>query len=260
MDDSVSSPNPALPLAARAATPTVERLNGLRLWFGIFLIWMVGLFAAALLTFARYDAGDEAAMALWLLALTGFYVSLCNTLLPLPTAWIILLAASDNVLLFDSPLLRVAVVAAVGSTATMMANLNEYHILGYFFRARLGDRIRRTSAYRFAVRWFDVEPFQTLLLIAFIPIPVDVVRWLAVLRRYSRLRFAAAYWLGRLPRYALLAGLSVALHLGPWEIALIQVGIVLVLGARLLLSALRREPGRAQPEPQVQMGEQTPPA
>ena len=195
---------------------------------------MTGLFAVALLMFTRYEAGDPHALALWLLALTGFYVSLCNSLVPLPTSWVFLLLASDDVMLFESAWLRVAVVAVLGSTATMMANLNEYHIFGYFLRARLGDRIRATHVYRWAIRWFDVSPFQTLTLIAFIPVPVDFVRWLAILRRYPRWRFAAAYWLGRLPRYALLAGISVALRLSTWEIILIQVGIFVVLGARLL--------------------------
>jgi membrane protein YqaA with SNARE-associated domain len=241
MDDSAISPNPAMPLPADAATPRLPTLRGLRLWFGLFLTWMVGLFAIALLAFTRYEAGDAAALALWLLALAGFYISLCNTLVPLPTAWIVLLLASEDVGLFESNLLRILLIAVLGSTATMMANLNEYHIFGYFFRARLGDRIRRTHAYRWAVRWFEISPFQTLTLIAFIPIPVDFVRWLAILRRYSRWRFAAAYWLGRLPRYALLAGLSVALRLGAWEIALIQVGIVVILGARLAWTALRHQ-------------------
>lgn len=241
MDDSAISPNPAIPLPADAATPHVPTLRGLRLWFGLFLTWMVGLFVSALLAFTRYEAGDTAALALWLLALAGFYISLCNTLVPLPTAWIVLLLASEDVGLFESNLLRIVLIAVLGSTATMMANLNEYHIFGYFFRARLGDRIRRTHVYRWAVRWFEVSPFQTLTMIAFIPVPLDFVRWLAILRRYSRPRFAAAYWLGRLPRYALLAGLSVALRLGAWEIALIQVGIVVVLGARLAWTALRRQ-------------------
>ena len=224
---------------AESAAPTVGRLQRLRLWFAAYLMWMVGLFALALVMFARYEAGDPTALAPWLLALTVFYVSLCNTLLPLPTTWVFLLLASEDVMLFESAWLRVATVALLGTTATMMANLNEYHVFGYFLRARLGDRIRRTHLYRWAIRWFDVSPFQTLTLIAFIPIPVDFVRWLAILRRYPRWRVAAAYWIVRLPRYALLAGISVALRLSTWEIILIQVGIVAVLGVRLLWTAVR---------------------
>jgi membrane protein YqaA with SNARE-associated domain len=235
------------PAPGSAAAPTVRQLHSLRLWFGTYLVWMIGLFALALVMFARYEGGDPAALAPWLLALSVFYVSLCNTLVPLPTSWVFLLLASDDVMLFESVGLRVATVAVLGSTATMMANLNEYHVFGYFLRDKLGDRIRRTHVYRWAARWFDVSPFQTLTLIAFIPVPVDFVRWLAILRRYSRWRFATAYWLGRLPRYALLAGISVVLKLSTWEIILIQVGIVAVLGARLLWTAIRRPGETASP-------------
>lgn len=240
MDDSATKTIPAVPLPADTTAPVGSTPRGLRLWFGFFLAWMIGLFAIALLMFTRYEAGDSRSLALWLLALAGFYISLCNTLVPLPTTWIILLLASDSVNLFESNPLRIAVVAVLGATTTMIANLNEYHIFDYFLRARLGERIRRTRAYRWAVRGFDASPFQTLTLIAFVPVPVDPVRWLAILRRYSRARFAAAYWLGRMPRYALLAGLSVALRLGVWEIALIQAGIVLIVGARIVRTALRR--------------------
>ena len=231
-------------MPAIATAAAVRGLSGLRIWFVLYLAWMIGLFILATTMFTRYEAGDSAALAWWLLALTGFYVSLCNTLLPLPTSWIALLLASNEVMLCEAPLPRILIVAALCSTATMMANLNEYHIFGYFLRAKLGERIRRTHAYRWAIRWFDVSPFQTLTLVAFVPIPVDFVRWLAILRRYKRSHYAAAYWIGRFPRYALLAGISVVLKLSTLEIILIQVGITLLLGLRLAWTGLRhrREP------------------
>jgi membrane protein YqaA with SNARE-associated domain len=251
MAASVNKPEPTpepAPEAAEiieAAEPTVPDLHRLRLWFVAYLAWLTGLFALAMVMFARYEAGDAGAAAYWLLALLGFYVSLCNSLLPLPTTWIILLLASEDLGLFEAAWLRVTAVALLSATATMMANLNEYHIFGYFFRAKLGARLRRTRMYQWAVRWFDVAPFQTLMLIAFVPIPVDVVRWLAILRRYPRHRFAAAYWLGRVPRYALLAGVAVVLRLDKLEIILIQVGLVVVLGLRLAWTAWRGK--RAEP-------------
>jgi len=231
---------PALQRAAGNRVPAASSAQ-LRLWFAVYLLWIGALVGLALLMFARYEGGDGSAAGLWLLALAAFYLSLCNTLMPLPTAWIVMLAACEQLGLFESAALRVLLIAVVGATATMMANLNEYHVLGYVFRARLGERVRQTRAYRWAVRWFDVAPFQTLALVAFVPIPIDVVRFLAILRGYPRRRFAAAYWLGRCLRYALLAGLSAGLRLGPWDIALIQVALILALAARLVLR-FRREP------------------
>jgi len=244
MDDSASKPEAGAALPAAGAEPDsaagAASLPGLRAWFAGYVLWMLALVGAARLAFDEYSAADTPAGARWLLPLGAFYLSLCNTLLPLPTAWVVLLLASHDVALFQSDAERIAAVALLGASATMMANLNEYHVLGYFLRSRLGGRIRQTHTYRWAVRWFDVAPFQTLALFAFLPIPVDFVRWLAILRRYPRGRFAAAYWIGRLPRYALLAGLSAALHLDAWEIALLQAALVVPLAGRWLLAAGRR--------------------
>lgn len=226
----------------RAAAPAAERpLPGLRAWFAAFVLWMIGLAVLALLMFQGYEQGDARAMGVWLLALMCFYLSLCNLFVPLPSAWIILFVASPGVGLFESAWLRVVVVAGLATAATVVANLNEYHVLAFLFRSGLGRRIRATRVYQWAVRWFDVAPFQMLTLIGFVPIPIDAVRWLAVLRHYSRVRFAAAYFVGRGARYLLLAWFSVLMQLEAWEILAIQAAILLlVLTGRLLYRPGRR--------------------
>jgi membrane protein YqaA with SNARE-associated domain len=243
MDDCTHSAAVAAPTEAVEALPRERLPAGLRAWFVALLLWMVGLSVVALAAFERYEAGDPAVLGPWLLALMCIYLTLCNTLLPLPTAWIILLLASDGVMLFEQAWLRLAVVAVVGALATMMANLNEYHVLTYLLHFGLAKRIRRSRVYRWAVRWFDVSPFQTLTLIAFVPIPIDAVRWLAILRGYSRVRFGLAYFLGRLPRYALLAGLSVGLRLDAWGIIAIQAALIALLAARLAWTMVGRLTG-----------------
>ncbi len=210
-----------------AITPVAERpLPGLRAWFVVLLLWLGGLTAVALVMFGRYEQGDPTAMRIWLAALMCFYLSLCNSLLPLPTAWIILFAASPEFGLFESGWLRVVTVAGIGAVATIFANLTEYHALAFLFRYGLGRRIRRTRVYQWALRWFDVAPFQTLTLIGFVPIPIDAVRWLAILRHYSRVRFAMAYFVGRGLRYLLLAWFAVLMALGGWQILAVQAVMV----------------------------------
>ncbi len=228
------------PVPENLDPPAAARpLPGLRGWFALYLLWMGGLALLARAMFQQYEDGADASRGLWLLALTCFYLSLCNIFLPMPTTWIVLLAGSDEMALIRDPLLRIALVGVCGALATTMANLNEYHVLGYFFRARLGDRVRRTRAYRWSARWFDVSPFRVLMLVSFVPIPVDVVRWIAILRRYPRPRYAGAYFLGRALRYALLSGLSIALRLTTVQIIIIQAVLALALAARVIVVALR---------------------
>lgn len=228
-------------LLAAAPSDPEHPLPGLRVWFVFFVLWMSGLAGLALAMFARGEAAQPAALVAWVLALACFYLSLCNVFLPLPTAWIILFLASPEAGLFHSPAVAVLVVAAVGTAGTIIANLNEYHVLNVLLRYGLGRRVRATRVYAWAIRWFDAAPFRTLALIGFIPIPIDAVRWLAALRQYSRVRFALAYALGRGSRYVLFATFSVFMHLSAVQILAIQIGLViLAVGGRWLWSRARR--------------------
>jgi membrane protein YqaA with SNARE-associated domain len=241
------TPGPAAPGAPLPREPVVP---GTRAWFAFFVLWMAAWAGLALWALHRSALGDALALRIWLFALTCFYLSLCNTFLPLPTAWAVLLAAGPDYALVQTGWLRVLFTAGVLGLVTAVANLNEYHLLAYLLRFGLGRRVRRSSLYGWAVRWFDRSPFQILLLVAFVPIPIDVLRWLAILRRYSRLRFALAYLVGRGGRYLLLAACSMTLALGPRTIALVQAGLVLMaLLSRVIWYVLRR--GRPNETPAV---------
>lgn len=199
-----------------------------RAYFAAFLVWMGGLALLTVLLTARWDRLDDVlAMRGVIVALMCFYLSLCNTLVPLPTAWIVLLAASPQYALLPHAALNVAAVAVLGGLATAVANLSEYHLLAYGLGGGLGARLRRTPAYAWAVRWFERAPFGVLTLVAFFPIPVDAVRWLAILHGYPRLRFGLAYLLGRTPRYVIFATCAVFFSFTEWQILAIQGGLVL---------------------------------
>jgi len=144
------------------------------------------------------------------------YMSIACTFFPLNTLWIVLWMATQF------PAWLVAVVGAVG---TSVANLNDYYLLSYLFEFDRVKRLRRRRSYQRAVAWFDRAPFLTLAAFSFLPIPVDVVRLLAISRRYSRARFTAATFLGRLPRYVILAQGWRWLGLPNWAI-LVVVGVV----------------------------------
>lgn len=233
------------------ARPGVEQtLPGTRVWFAFFALWMIGWAVVALAAFQSAEQGTPSAWRLWVLALMCFYVSLCNGFVPTPTAWIVLLAASPDFALIEAPTLRIVIVAVLATSATVVANLNEYHLLSYLLRFGLGRRVRQTKVYNWAVQWFDRAPFQLLMLIAFVPIPVDAVRWLATLRGYSRVRFALAYAVGRGPRYALFAWLAVMLQFEGWQIVAVQLGLVAFgVAGRVIW---RLSSGRRQTEREVE--------
>jgi membrane protein YqaA with SNARE-associated domain len=215
-----------------------------RAWFAFFLAWMLGWAAVALLAARGGADASPQALRVWVLALMCFYLALCNSFVPLPTTWIVLLAASDEFALVQAPWLRVPLVAGLATVATVVANLTEYHLLAFLLRyGGMGARVRRTRLFGWATRWFNRSPFQILLLVAFFPLPIDAIRWLAVLQHYSRTRFALAYLLGRGPRYLIFAGCAVLFALSGKQILLIQVGLLAVaLVGRLVWPLVRGKP------------------
>ena len=232
-----------------------EQVN-LRAWFAGFLAYLVGLAGAVYLGLYLVQKGNvEWGTVIWVIAGMMFYLSLCCTVCPLPTTWLILAVGSGGALAqligpdwaqaMHSVIggwAKVVIVAVLGGLATTVANLNEYHIFTFLLRYRHVSKVRQTRLYNWAAKWYSKEPFLLLMVFCFIPIPVDVVRWLAISHRYPRTKFFAANILGRGGRYALMAVFSDAMGLGLWTILVIQAVLVLIAAKRVLTKLWAKRP------------------
>jgi membrane protein YqaA with SNARE-associated domain len=166
-----------------------------------------------------------------------------------------MLLASNQMALIEAVWLRVVVVAALCSLATGFANLNEYYLITFLLRYGKLGRVRENKLYRWAARWFSTSPLLIVALFAFLPLPVDVVRWLAILYRYSRVRYFVAYVLGRFPRYVVWALSAVWLDLNWWQIVVLQAVLIVGAGAFVVRSAWRRRhTGRTEPAELAEAG------
>ena len=124
------------------------------------------------------------------------YMSAATTFTPLPTPPVIIHTATR------APIFLVALIGALGTT---VAYLLEYAVLGRLLADERLGRVRRSRAFEWLASLFDRLPFIALTVAAFLPLPVDGVRLMAIARGYDRTRYAAAAFIGRLPRYVLLA-------------------------------------------------------
>jgi len=204
---------------------------------------MTVLTAAALISLASPGAeANQFSKYIWLLALYLFYMSLCCTFFPAPTAWIVLLMASPMIGLSYFPavapylnaVVTIIVVAAVGALGTALANLNEYHVFTFVLRFGRAYKLRHTRLYKSAARWFEVSPFVLMTVVSFLPIPVDVIRWLAITHRYRRDHFFATSFVGRFLRYALLAATATCLRISWYGIVFIQLMLLAIILLRYL--------------------------
>jgi membrane protein YqaA with SNARE-associated domain len=175
------------------------------------------------------------------LAIVFSYCSVACTFLPLPTTALVCAAA-----LLDgqhlSPLLLATVLATVCTVGTCAANLHDYYLLTALYRYGRVRKVRQKKLYERFARWFRRSPFWTLVAASFIPIPVDVVRLMAISEGYSRVRFTAASFIGRWPRYFLLALFTKQFNLG-WQAVLAVLAITAILalsrGVPKLIQILR---------------------
>lgn len=210
---------------------------------------MVGLAALVALGHHGAEAGRAYGLPTAVLAGYTFYMSLCCTFFPAPTTGVVMFVAGNELGLIPSPVARVLIISLLGAFATSMANLNEYHILTFLLRHGRIGRVRETRLYRWAAGWFSVSPWTIIVVFSFIPIPVDVVRWLAIAHRYARDRFFAAYMLGRTVRYGILTLSAVWLNLTNRQIAAFQGLLILIGLTKVVVSVVKRRRPAVAAEP-----------
>ncbi|MDD5085280.1 MAG: VTT domain-containing protein [Candidatus Omnitrophica bacterium] len=131
-------------------------------------------------------------------ALAAFvlYLSMAFTLCPLPIylvfPWIIQ---------YFNPY----TVAFLGAIATSIANLHDYHIFHRIYQLKGAVKLKEKDFYKESVKWFEKAPFIAQAVVNFSPLPIDVVRLLAISVGYPRWKFALATFVGRFPRYLIIA-------------------------------------------------------
>ena len=133
--------------------------------------------------------------------LFGYFIYMCLAcqFFPIPTL---------PPIAFTAKIFHPVLVAAVGAVGTCIANLNDYVILGWLFRHKKVRKIRDIQTYKRLLAFFDRYAFLTLSVAAFLPIPLDVIRLLAISRAYSFPKYVAAAFVGRFPRYLIIAYLG----------------------------------------------------
>ncbi|MEI7837515.1 MAG: hypothetical protein WCK05_14035 [Planctomycetota bacterium] len=182
------------------------------------------------------------------LLILGIYLSLACTFIPLNTNVVVTAVALRQAHLADSLFMTALLLGLVGGAASTIANLNDYHLYCLLLRHRRVAAVRQTGLYRRAAAWFARSPFLLVTFFSFIPIPVDVVRMLAVTYGYRRGPFAAANFIGRFARYAALAGLTYALgERYGWLVVVGALAIALVFAGAKLLRRPKHSPSDPPP-------------
>ncbi len=98
-----------------------------------------------------------------------------------------------------------ALVAATGGVATMVASIVDHAVFTRTLKIEGVAKVKQTRIMRFCVKLFNRQPFGTIVIFAFSPIPFYPIRLMAPMANYPMGRYVSAVVIGRVPRYFLLA-------------------------------------------------------
>lgn len=152
-------------------------------------------------------------------------------------------AAFEPVLMGYGRLYPPLIVALVGTLASLIAEAGNYAGYGWLLHTSRLRRVREVSGN--VTRMFGRRPFLACLLVASTPVPDWSVRILGALTRYPARRYLAAFALGRLPKFWLLATVGQALQLSRGALLALVLGSILVTYAGVAVRRLRT----AEPSP-----------
>jgi membrane protein YqaA with SNARE-associated domain len=160
------------------------------------------------------------------LLLFAIYSIPANSILPLPHEPGLLYVAQNHAPHW---------VALAGCVGTAAAACIDYPVVKRAFRHPKIRRARDTKLYRSSVRWLMRYPFGTIVVFAFTPLPIYVVRVLAPATGYPLWRYMAATMVGRFPRYYGVAWLGRWFDIPNWVLILLFIVMTgsLVLGSKV---------------------------
>jgi len=208
-------------------------------WLAAYAVCVIAMVVLTIFVPARFRV----------LTIGMIYLSLATTVIPLNvTAGVLFMAAGKampglvnwalgspelkNRVLGSSPEnYPVILVALLATLATVMANLADYHVIAWLMRWGKARKLARTKFYETIETWFGQAPFLIVLLINAFAVPFGADRLLAAPRGYNRGKFALAVFLGRFPRYYVVALVGRIMDFTWWQIIVVCVFIALFVFA-----------------------------
>jgi len=160
-----------------------------------------------------------------LLALFLYTIS-ANSFIPFP---------HEPAVLYYGALYPPLTVAIVCGFATCISALLDYAILGTAFSHRRAVAFKRDSKlYKTAIHYFNLTPFWTMVFAGFTPVPFYPFRVMGIASGYPRWKYVLSTFVGRTPRYYLLAWLGNAYAIPVELLILLFVLMILPPVVRLL--------------------------
>ena len=120
-----------------------------------------------------------------------------------------------------------------GAIGASISAIIEYFLIDFLMKFDRFAKLKQNGKYRKYASYFDKFSFRSIMLASIIPLPLDVIRVLAITRRYSKWKYILATFLGRIPRIFLLTFLGS-------QLAYSKIIAIILLAAILIFELTRR--------------------
>ena len=165
-----------------------------------------------------------------------FYTAISNTFIP----WL----PHEPIVILYGTLYSAWILAPLAGVATCAIEALNYRVLSLVVGVRRVKAVTQQRIYRTAERWFNRLPFLAIVIAGITPVPYAPFRVLVVTSRYPLKRYLLGVFVGRTPRYFMLALLGAAFHLPVWGYGIIfavMVGttaVIAVTSGRIHLTSV----------------------
>ncbi len=163
------------------------------------------------------------------------YMSLASNTIPLPATPLVIYMGREY---------HWVAVALVGGAATSLANLLDYEIFSSIFKTKLLRKIKESEHSQASIRAFSRVAFLALVAVNVVLFSWDLVRLVAIAAKYPRVKYAAATFIGRSARYAVLAAAGEFFEPPLWAIGVVAAVLALPAFVSWLRAKFRRPPAQ----------------
>ena len=133
----------------------------------------------------------------------------------------------EPALLYYSKLYLPLWLALLGGMGTSLAGFLDYQAVTYLFGYRKMAAIRKNKYYLLVANYFRKVPFACLVITGFTPVPFYPVKFMAIATAYPLQKYLLALFVGRTPRYYVVALVGKELQISNWVILLIFLIFIL---------------------------------
>ncbi len=117
--------------------------------------------------------------------------------------------------------------ALLGGIGTSLAGFLDYQAVTYLFRWKRLAAIREHRYYLLVTKYFNKAPFSCIVVTGFLPVPFHPIKFLAISAKYPLRKYLLALFVGRTPRYYIVALLGAAFNISNLGILIIFAIFVL---------------------------------